>query len=114
MSRQNTKIDQIKLLIIVACIAVIGFTYFKVNEDVRAKAEKITEIILNDKSLSLANTNILNEVKLKEIQNMNYKDLKNSLNVKDDFCLYIEDEKGNIILSKGFNKLTKDGVICKE
>ena len=40
---------------------------------------------------------------------MDYDSLKKSFKASRDFCIYIEDEKGNILLSKSAPSLNKDG-----
>ena len=113
MPKSNFKIDEVTLVLIVALIAMVVSINNKVNEP-KMEAEKITEIILDEHEISFANNGIINEAKLKEIQDMNYKEFKKSLNAKNDFCIYIEDVNGNIILAKGSSKLNEDGLHCKE
>jgi len=114
MPKSNFKIDEIMLVLIVAIISIIVVVYDKLNEPAEMEAEKITEMILNEHDISFANNGIVDENKLKKIQNMDYKEFKNSLNAKNEFCIYIEDEKGNIILAKGSSKLNGDGLYCRE
>ena len=114
MPKPNSKIDELMLVLIVAVIVMIAFSYNKTNASKGNEAEKITEIISDNHGLSFANNGVIDESKLKEIQNMDYKEFKKSLNVKNDFCIYIEDGNGNIILSKGSSKLNKDGIYCRE
>ena len=114
MPKTNSKINELTLVLIVAVIVMIAFSYNKNNNSKENEAEKITEIILDNHGLSFANNGVIDENKLKEIQNMGYNDFKKSLNVKNDFCIYIEDENGNIILAKGSSKLNKDGMYCRE
>ena len=114
MPKSNFKIDEITLVLIVALIAMIANVYDKLNKPVGMEAEKITEMILNEHTTSFANNGIVDENKLNEVKNMNYKEFKNSLNAKNDFCIYIEDANGNIILAKGSSKLNGDGLHCKE
>ena len=114
MQKPNFKIDEMILLLIVALIAIVVVVNDKLNEAGGTEAEKITEMILDDHTISFANNGVIDESKLKEIQSMDYNDFKNFLKVKNDFCIYIEDEDGNIILSKGSSKLAKDGIYCLE
>jgi hypothetical protein len=115
--KSNLKIDEITLVLIVAVLAMAVSVYDKMSKsgnEQKTEAEKITEILLDEHSMSFANNGIVDENKLKEIQTMNYNDFKNSLKVKNDFCIYIEDKKGNIVLAKGSSKLGKDGLRCRE
>jgi len=113
MKKPNYKIDEIVLVFIVVVIVMI-VSIFEQNASKTIEAEKITFLLLDDHKLSIANNGEVNANKLKEVQNMGYEELKNSLNVKNDFCIYIEDENGNIILSKGSTKLNDDGFVCRE
>ena len=112
--KPNFKIDEIVLVLIVAFLAIIISIYNKANETKGIEAEKITAMVLDDNELSFASNGIIDGNKLKEIQSINYRDFKKSLNVKNDFCIYLEDENGHIILTKGASKLNKDGLVCRE
>jgi len=114
MKKINFKIDEIMLVLIVAIIAVIVSIYEQ-NKDVNViEAEKITAMILDDHEISFVNGGVVDEGKLKEVQSLDYKELKEELNAKKDFCIYMEDENGNIILAKSSEKLSKDSSACKE
>lgn len=112
-TKPNFKIDEIALVFIVAIIAMLAVVYDKKDAS-EIEAEKITEMILDDHGISFANNGIIDENKLKEIQRMDYDDFKNSLNAKNDFCVYVEDGNGGILLSKGSDKLNGDGIPCRE
>jgi len=101
------KIDEIMLVFIVAVIAIIVNVYEKNNELAIKEAEKLTENILNSQ-IGFVNNGVIDEYKLKEIEKMDYSTLKKTLNAKNDFCIYIEDENGNVILSKGSPRLSQD------
>lgn len=113
MPKSKFKIDEILLVLIVVIIAMLAGIYNKIKP-AEMEAEKITEMILDGHSISFANNGIIDEGKLKEIQNMEYRDFKKSLNAKNDFCIYLEDENGNIILAKGSSKLNDNGLYCSE
>ena len=114
-NRPNFKIDEITLVLIVAVIAIIVSVYDKNSQpNQQIEAEKITGLILDNHEVSFASNGIVDPSKLKEIQNMDYNKLKIYFNARKDFCMYIEDGDGNIILAKGSSKLSKDGINCKE
>jgi len=113
MPKTNFKIDEITLLLVVAVIAMIVVVNDKINGSKTIEPEKLTQLIL-DGNIGLEHNGIIDENQLKIIEKTEYTRLKDNLNVKNDFCIYIEDGKGNIILSKGSPKLTQDGVTCKE
>lgn len=102
--KSKFRINGANLLMIVGILAVIAVVYTELNKPAM-EAEIITNIILDDHKASFANNGVVDEIKLEKIKNMDYDDFKKSLNAKNDFCVYIEDEKGNMILAKGTDKL---------
>ena len=113
-NKPSFKIDEIALVLIVAVIAVIVSIYDKNAQPNVIEAEKITGLILDNHDVSFASNGIVDTNKLKEIQNMDYNKLKIYFNARKDFCMYMEDGNGNVILAKGSSKLSKDGINCRE
>ena len=107
MPKKRFKLDEIMLVLIVAIIILAISVYFKESKTTDMNAEEITSLLSD-------NNDIINEDKLKEVQNMDYNEFKDSLNAKEDFCVYIEDDKGQIVLAKGSSKLNGDGIYCRE
>lgn len=106
-TQKNFKIDEITLVLIVALIAMI-FGYLNKsdkNEALKMEAEKITDMLLDDHAISFAKNGVVDQNKLDQVQNMDYYDIKKSLKAKNDFCVHIEDENGNLILAKGPDNL---------
>lgn len=114
MKKTNFKIDEIMLVLIVAFIAIIISAYNKANDHKGTEAEKITQMILDDSHVSFASNGVIDIIKLEEVRNMAYEDFKKSVNAKSDFCVYVEDENGNLLLAKGPSKLGGDGIFCRE
>jgi len=104
MRKLNFKIGKINLLLIAGLLAVIAAIYAELNKPAM-EAEIITSMILDDHKASFANNGIVDQTKLEKIRNMDYEDFKKSINAKNDFCVYMEDEKGNVILRKGSDRL---------
>ena len=50
-----------------------------------------------ESDLGIVNGAIVNETKLQELLGKDYQAIKKSLRIKNDFCIYFEDEDGNII-----------------
>ena len=50
-----------------------------------------------DSDLGILNGAIVNETKLQELFGKEYQTIKKSLRIKNDFCIYFEDENGNIV-----------------
>ncbi|HLF66083.1 MAG TPA: hypothetical protein VI522_00545 [Gammaproteobacteria bacterium] len=107
------KIDEITLVLIVALIAMVVGVYNKTAK-LEMEAGKIAEVILDDHAISFVNNGVIDGDKLSQIQNMDYNQFKDYLKVKNDFCIYIEDGNGNILLAKGSSKLGRDGLYCRE
>lgn len=112
MQKPKFKVDELALVLIVAVIAIIVAINDKSSEP-GTEAKMIADAIMDDHGISFASNGIVDENRLEEVRSMDYWDLKGSLKARNDFCIYIEDEKGNIILSKGSGKLSKDDVACQ-
>lgn len=111
--KQKFKIDEITLVLVVA-ITIIVITISQKNNQPTDEAGKIMKIIFDDNLAALPNDIVIGQKELEKMQGMDYEQLKKYLNMKKDFCLYVEDENGNIIMSKGSSKLSRDGIYCKE
>ena len=109
----KSRIDGINILAVIGALAVTASIYSELNKP-KLEAEMITNIILDNHKASFANNGIVDETKMEKIRDMDYEDLKKSLNAKNDFCVYIEDENGKMILAKGSSKLNGDGIYCEE
>ena len=114
IKKPNFKIDEITLVVIVVAIAVFVSFYEHYANPKGAQAEKISSMILTDQNIGFATGGVINQKKFVLIQEMDYKQLKDYLKIKDDFCIYIQDGNGTVILSKGSSKLSNDGISCKE
>lgn len=111
--KSKFRIDELALVLIVAVMAMIAGAYKNSGMN-DTDAEKITEMILDSHAISFANNGVVDQNKLAEIQGMHYEELKKSLKARNDFCVYLEDENGNIILVKGSGKLDGKGISCME
>ena len=112
--KTNFRIDEIAIVLVVAVLAIFVSVYEKSGNVRNIDAHEITEIMMDDHYLSFANNGVINDEKLEEIQKMDYTTLKSQLNAKNDFCVYVEDGNGGIILAKGSSKLNNDRIICRE
>lgn len=117
MPKSNYKPDKFTLSLVLIFIALVASVYLggvSKSKNQKMEAEKITEIILDNHRISFASNGIIDEKKLREVQEMSYESFKKSLQASKDFCILIEDEKGNILLSKGSSKLNNNGIYCRE
>ncbi len=112
--KSKFKIDELVLVLIVAVLAFALSIYEKADEKSAIDAERITEMILDDHDISFVSNGVVDEDKMNEIQKMDYVTLKNQFKAKNDFCMYIEDSDGNVIVAKGSSKLNSEISHCKE
>ena len=109
--KKKVKIDAIPLLVLIAAlIALIVILYIKPVETPTMATEKIISKLVGSESQNP----VVEEKKLDEIRQMDYVQLKEYFDIKKDFCIYMEDGNGKIIMAKGDNKLTSYSVYCKE
>ena len=114
MLKRNFKIDELTLIMIVVFIALIIGMYNKIEKPKTFEAEKIAQIIFDNRKISFATNGIVDENKLRNIQGMSYDSFKKSLSIDNDFCILLEDLDGNVLLAKGSLKLKGDGIYCRE
>lgn len=71
----------------------------KKSESLEKESEKLAEVIGSPQNVTgtLLSGSKVEQGKLQEVSNLSYELLKTHLGVKSDFCIYFEDEKGNIV-----------------
>ena len=104
---------QIILVFIVLVIIIAVSVQEKGRQPQKADPEKILDLVLKDISVK-DGVMVLDQEKLNELQGMDYSAIKKLLNVDGDFCMYLQDGKGSVLLVKGSPKLSEDGVTCRE
>jgi len=68
------------------------------EKELQEDASKVIgDIYSDDPVIGILDGNRINSTKLENILGMNYSDIKEQLKIRNDFCLYLEDENGNII-----------------
>ena len=85
----------------------------------RDDAEFIAREILSEASpINVVENGVINETKLEQLVG-NYSKLKSRVRVLNDFCIYLEDQRGNVVYLKsggagvGSPKINISGVPCK-
>ena len=58
----------------------------------------IREVAADDSTLSIVHNNEINITKVMELKNYTYDELKRMMRIQSDFCIYLENEKGEIVL----------------
>src|SRR3989338_2186001 len=98
MPKSKLKVDEIMLVLIVALAAMFVGIYRQSNDSGVTEAEKIIGMIFSNNQFGFAANGIIDNSKLDRIQIMNYRDFKHVLDAKKDFCIYIQDGLGDILL----------------
>ena len=112
--RKSKYIDEITLVLSVAVLAIFVTYIDAKNENPLVDAEKITGLLLENGEFGIANVGVVDENKLQQLQKMDYVELKNDLDIKNDFCMYMVDGDGNVILSKGSSEINGDEFSCDD
>lgn len=113
MGKPKYKIDEIILVFIVLVIIIGISVQEKDKQPQKADPEKILGLVLKDTTVK-DGMMVFDQKKLNELKGMDYNTIKKILNVKGDFCMYLQDGKGSVLLVKGSPKLSEDGIKCQE
>lgn len=113
--RKNKSLNLSKYTIwVIVLLIILSLGIYKASQPNMKEAEKIANMVLDGHQFSIANNGVVLTDKLSEIKEMNYEELKQSMNIRTDFCIYIEDTNGNIILAKGSSRLNEYGLHCSD
>jgi len=78
--------------------AILNITQSDKADDLKKDASIVIEGIVSDSSeLGILNGTKVSAEKLGALLEEDYDDLKRRLRIKNDFCIYFEDDQGNII-----------------
>jgi len=83
--------------IMIAIVVFVGtiFVFYSILSDNQSDKRRELE---EDASLVAKNINITKNIsQIKELLQEDYSTLKRKLRVKNDFCIFLEDEEGNVI-----------------
>ena len=92
------------MLAVIIFLGTVFFFYAVLNTSQGSKADELqdeaskvlTGILSEDSGVGITDGNKINTTKLEELLG-NYSGLKSKLKAKNDFCIYFEDEEGNIM-----------------
>ena len=108
MARLNSKAQSWSIDIIIGVLVFIGaffVVYALLNSNPETKTTNLKEeasIVIKKMTsegyLKIVDGNEINESKLNELKNLPYDELKRILAIEGDFCIYFEDDKGNLVL----------------
>ncbi len=80
----------------------------------------IKQVSSGDAQLRIVDKNEINITKINELKNISYDELKQRLRIQGDFCIFLEDENGNVILINntyagiGSPEINISGVPCSQ
>ena len=111
--RKKRKVDELWFILVVAIFIVIFSMIVQENDEgLQEEAETILDELTNGDEHTFAVNGILQEEILTRISGMSYKELKDSLNVENDFCIYFEDESGNLVeIKDGLRSVGSDAIV---
>ena len=101
---QAWSVDIILAVIIFMGVFFIFYTIFSNDSTEKARnlqqeaSTAIKQFSSGENALRIINNNEVNLTKIGELKNLSYHELKSRLRMEGDFCIYFEDEKGNIVL----------------
>ena len=104
-NKRNKKVFLLTILVIFSLIIVLRLITKQAYSDKISVSEKVASTFIGQKPLAGKGT--IDDNTLNKIKNTDYEQMKSSLNIKEDFCLYVEDSNGSIIASKGSSKLSE-------
>ena len=102
------KVSGVTWVLVVLVIIIMAAILLKPGKDTM-NAEQISSRIINNPQLSLVKNNEINEYRLQQLRQMDYDQLKKSIDTENDFCISVVDEKGKPVLEKGSPELNKQG-----
>lgn len=116
----------IALAVVIFILTTITFFAFSNSDNTRklgavqSEAHYILENVKAEYSpLQIVDNQEVNEVKLQQFASADYQELKEEAGVANDFCIYFEDEDGNVIPISGSNgigssTINVSNVPCKQ
>ena len=106
---QVWSIDILLAMVIFVSIMIIFYVTITKNDqpqlkDLESEAGGIKALLETNPDYSFMTDNTVNEARLNSFINetaANYQQVKQDLGVRGDFCIYLEDENGNLVLLQG-------------
>lgn len=101
---QSWSIDIALGVIIFIAAFFIFYTLLNPNQGSKASSLKeeasivIKQVASEEAPLRIVDNEEINISRLNELKNLDYDELKRRLRIEGDFCIYLEDEKGNLVL----------------
>lgn len=114
-SKKNTSKNKKKELrkneiILIGIILIAGYLIihnFNSNKEIKIEQLKkeaellTTKVVVSNSELGIAADNEIDDHKLSSLADKNYYEIKNALKIKNDFCIFFEDQQGNLVRVDG-------------
>ena len=103
MKSQAFSMDIMIALVIFIGSIFLAYSFITGNQDNKGTELKedasivLESLVSEDPDIGILNGIEVNETKLVELLGMEYSEIKERIRIKNDFCLFLEDENGNII-----------------
>ena len=104
LKAQSWSIDITLGVIIFIAAFFVFYALLNANPDAKARNLQeeaslvIKQIGSEEAPLRIVDNKEINVSRINELKNISYEELKRKLRVEGDFCIYMEDEKGNLVL----------------
>lgn len=117
MAKDSKKKEMDPLWLVFIAATIIVFFSMILYDDEKIEAQMVINELTNGGKNSIVSGEEVNQENLIKISGMAYNELKEEFHVDNEFCIYFEDEKGNIIdmegvRSIGSSEIEINGVPC--
>ncbi len=107
---QSWSLDATIAVVIFMGAIVVFYSYLNNQTDTKhrllsGQATMISRLLTaDDSSIRVVKNGSIDDEKLMELRGIEYKQLKGQLKISSDFCIYLEDGDGNIVLINNLHK----------
>ena len=108
---KKKEINSNRKMIIAGIVIIIMIVVIFARLNSKSSKEDMEKLVNRLIDKEIAPNGVITQSGVADLQKMDYEDIKSSLKPGSDFCFYIQDEKGDIIVRKGSEELTNQ--VCK-
>ncbi len=104
LKSQSWSIDIVIGIIVFMAAFLIAYSVINSNkssksDDLKGQGLDVIKEVASSGSLNrIIDDNEINITRLNQLKNLSYDELKRQLRIEGDFCIYLEDDKGNLVL----------------
>ena len=123
MTNKKSQSWSVDIILAVIVFMVAFFVFYAMLEsnpktkvsDLKEEASIVIEQVADDESpLKAVDKGQINKDELNKLKNFPYDDLKRRLRTEGDFCIYIEDENGNLVKIGGTKSVGSPDIKIKD